>query len=228
MTAPKSKLRIAFNVVCYVLLALLVTAVIVLFVGKVKNRPAFFFGKTMLWVRTDSMENTIPAQSYILVSRADPAEIEAGDVITFYSDDPLIKGELNTHRVVEVIGDHEAFRTKGDHNPIEDKELARAENVVAVYRKNLPALTAFGRLMATGGGIAVSALLVLLMVCAVYLPDILKAARKADRAEQERDAEIEARVAAEVARMREEARAAGEQAPEKDETDAKENDEHVS
>lgn len=153
------------------------------------------FQTTVLWVLTDSMEDAIPARSYILVKAVDPREIREGDIITFYSRDPAISGSLNSHRVVEIIGDHEAFRTKGDNNPAADAYTVPATDVVARYVRNLPALTVFGRLFATTGGLIVTFLLILVSCGAWLVLQFMGNARR------EKDAEIRRRIDEEVRRL---------------------------
>ena len=153
------------------------------------------FQTTVLWVLTDSMEDAIPARSYILVKAVDPRELREGDIITFYSRDPAISGSLNSHRVVEIIGDHEAFRTKGDNNPAADAYTVPASDVVARYVRNLPALTVFGRLFATTGGLIVTFLLILVSCGAWLVLQFMGNARR------EKDAEIRRRIDEEVRRL---------------------------
>ena len=109
----KAKLigKIAFYTV-FVVLSLLVVGMIF---SKMSNRIFFVGGKSTIWVMTDSMEDTIPAQSYILVRKAQASDVRVGDVITFYSDDPALRGNLNTHRVVEIKDGGNSFVTKGDN-----------------------------------------------------------------------------------------------------------------
>lgn len=197
----KNSWILVLRIIGYVLMVLLLVLVVMLFIGKLKNKPVFLFGRTAMWIRTNSMEDAIPAQSYISVARTDPDRIEVGDIIVFYSDDPTIKGALNTHRVVEIIGDHKEFVTKGDHNPVADSYTAKAENVVGVWRRNMPVMTVFGRLMATGWGILAVGFLLFFMIVAAYLPDVLKERKKAVQAAPSEE-EIAARVAAEVEQLR--------------------------
>lgn len=105
-------------------------------------------GYHILWVKTDSMETTIPAQSYILTKDIKAEDVNVNDVISFISDDPAIKGMLNTHRVIEIT-DEGSFITKGDNYAVQDAYKVKPENVVARYEKNLPFLSIFGKLFTT-------------------------------------------------------------------------------
>lgn len=198
-----NKIRTVLTLLVVLILAALA---VFLLIGKMQNRVIFLFGRATLWVETDSMESEIPAQSYILIRRANAGEIQLGDVITFYSSDPAIEGMLNTHRVERIAGDGVSFVTKGDHNLAEDRYPALAENIVGIYEKNLPALTAIGRFFKTPAGLAVTLALVLLVCCALYLPDVIKAFQadkqaKAARAQQAKQEEIDRLVAEEIEKL---------------------------
>lgn len=48
------------------------------------------------------MEPSIHEGDYIYIKRTDTDSLKAGDIISFYSQDDSIKGEINTHRISEV------------------------------------------------------------------------------------------------------------------------------
>lgn len=205
MKKPEKSNKIRTVLTLLVVLILAALAVFLL-IEKMQNRVIFLFGRATLWVETDSMESEIPAQSYILIRRANAGEVQPGDVITFYSSDPAIEGMLNTHRVERIAGDGASFVTKGDHNLAEDRYPALAENIVGVYEKNLPALTAIGRFFKTPAGLAVTLALVLLVCCALYLPDVVKAFKadkqaKTVRAQQAKQEKIDRLVAEEIEKL---------------------------
>jgi len=174
--------KTAVNAVCYVLLGLLVCLAVLLFIGKMNHRVTFIGNRTAIWILSGSMEDAIPAKSYVLIRKVDPSEVKEGDVITFYSDDPVIRGSLNTHRVVEIVGDHEEFITRGDNNQVNDAYSAKAEKLVGVYERKLPVLTAVGRIFLSPSGMIAAILLLVLLTAVLYVPDILKSAKK--RAEE--------------------------------------------
>ena len=173
----KKNLRTILEAVSGVILLLALLLSVAIFCAKVQNRPFFLFGKSAMWILTDSMEDTIPAQSYILVRQATADDVREGMVIVFYSDDPQIAGALNTHRVVAVRPDG-SFLTKGDHASAPDTTPVRRDAVVAVYEKNLPALTAFGRFMLSPGGLVLIFLCALLISAVFFLPGILRTLTK--------------------------------------------------
>ena len=182
------------NGISLLLTLLILGAALALLIAKKENKPVFIFGYTAVWIQSGSMEDTIPTDSYILVKRTTAAEVEVGDVIMFYSDDPELHGDFNTHRVVDIIGDHEEFVTKGDNNSGRDAKNARGEKVVGRYVRNMPVLTAIGRLFRTTLGLVLLFAVTLISVALTFIGR--KGPKKADPA-----ADFDARVAAEVERL---------------------------
>lgn len=167
---PKRK-KLISNVIYTIIMVLLGSLLAMLIWGRMANKITFIFDRAIVWILSESMEEQIPAQSYILVEKIDAADVKAGDVIVFYSDDPLLKGALNTHKVIEIIGDNEEFVTKGDNNLIQDKHTAKAEKVQGVYKTNLPFLTAIMRFIMSPMGFAVIiGILALIVVLPFFIP----------------------------------------------------------
>lgn len=156
MGKPKDKKTLKqciSNVVFGIVMAFL--GLIVIFSVLEKTTGFSIGGRHLIWVKTSSMEPTIPASSYILVKDCKAEDVKTGDVIMFISDDPAIKGQNNTHRVQEITSEGE-FVTKGDNNIIVDNYTVKPENVLAKYERNLPFLTFFGRLNTTPAGLVLS------------------------------------------------------------------------
>lgn len=166
------------------------------------GQPVFIGDQTVMWVLSPSMEPEIPAQSYLLVKKTAAEDIKEGDVIVFYSDDPAISGQKNTHRVVEIIGDHREFVTKGDNNPVNDVYTAKAEKVIGIYIKTLPFLSAVGRFLATKIGMIIAATLIFAMIFLLYLPEMRKAVKQwNEMLKNEKKARIDKLVQEEVERL---------------------------
>ena len=79
-------------------------------------------GYSVFRVMTGSMEPEIRSDSLLVVKKIPPEEIAPGDVISFFSPDPMLEGAVNTHRVVRIEKENGRiqFITKGDANVIED------------------------------------------------------------------------------------------------------------
>ena len=83
-------------------------------------------------VVSGSMRPELQEDDLIVIKRVAPDKIEVGDIISFYSPDPELRGAVNTHRVtaVAVEGGQYVFTTKGDANVIEDKYGVRGDEVL--------------------------------------------------------------------------------------------------
>ena len=201
----KTIIRRITGIVGYAVIFLIAALVVVTIAFKANNRTAFIFGRAPVWVMTSSMEPTIPERSYILVKKASAEDIKVGDIIMFKSDDPTLKGANNTHRVVEISEDGKTFITKGDANSTTDTTPAKAENISAVYVKNLPVLTAIGRFLFSGIGIIITLTLIFAIVMVIYIPDVIKATRKkTNELEDKRQARIDELVQQELERLKRE------------------------
>lgn len=97
-----------------------------------RDKAPSVLGYSMFRVVTGSMEPTIPVNSLIVVHKASAGELLEGDVISFYSRDPSLMGQVNTHRVLEVEEENGKFliQTKGDANNIADKYPVYGEDVI--------------------------------------------------------------------------------------------------
>ena len=157
------KVKLLGKILFYTVFVAMLILVAGMVISKMTNKVFFIGNRAIVWVMTDSMEDEIPARSYIRIRKADPSEIKVGDVITFYSDDVALRGNLNTHRVVEITDGGKSFVTKGDNNLGNDKLPARAESVVGVYEKGLPVMTVMGRVFQSKIGFAVIIILAVLL-----------------------------------------------------------------
>lgn len=148
------KLKKVFKRLLSIIAGLVVIAAIIFAVCGIAGKTPFVAGYSVRKILTESMEPVIPAESYIFVKKVSVDDINVGDVIMFYSDDPQIKDMLNTHRVVNIIekedGDKE-FVTKGDNNTVEDKYHVMSDKVVAKYERNLSVLTTIMRILSIPG-----------------------------------------------------------------------------
>lgn len=91
-------------------------------------------------VVSGSMAPEIPVGSILYVEAYDPADIQEGDIIAFYSGDSVI-----THRVVENNVVEGEFITKGDANAAEDMNSVDYDVMIGRVKGHYPYL---GGLMA--------------------------------------------------------------------------------
>ena len=80
---------------------------------QVRTREEWGNPDLVLKVVSGSMEPSIHEGDYIYIKKTDTDSLKAGDIISFYSQDDSIKGEINTHRISEVLSDG-TFVTKGE------------------------------------------------------------------------------------------------------------------
>ena len=184
-----------------VVIAMMVLVAFILF-SNMSGKVTFIFGRTAMWVKTRSMEPEIPEKSYILVRKAAASEVKIDDVIVFKSDDPSIAGAYNTHRVIDVTENGE-FVTKGDNNPVKDIYTAKPANVLGIYEKQLPVMTAFGRVLSTTRGIMITFTMIFVIFIIIYIPDMTRASkRRAEEAERIEKERMDALVALEVEKLK--------------------------
>lgn len=126
--------KVFLGVVNTISVIIIVFAVIVLLVVVMtpKGQAPSILGYSFFRVMTGSMEPEMPVNSLIVVEKTPVQDLEPGDVISFYSRDPSLAGEVNTHRIVD-ISDEEGtrlFQTKGDANNVPDRYITREEDVI--------------------------------------------------------------------------------------------------
>ena len=164
LTKTFKAIKIVASAVWWCVLAIVVALLVNVIGAKMSGKVPSVFGYSVLNIVSGSMEDEIPSGSYILIKKTDAGEIEKGDVICFYSTDPKIYGLPNTHRVVEepiVTENGIELVTKGDANPINDKQTAKGDRIVGVYVKRLDGLTAFSDSLGQGT-------LVIVIICLLF------------------------------------------------------------
>lgn len=203
MDKKKNVFKIIVTVVGYIVIFMMIVALVLILRGNIRGEVTFIGGQAIMWVKTPSMEPKIPERSYIVIEKTTPADVRVNNIIVFRSDDPMLDGAYNTHRVVEVIGDHEEFVTKGDNNAVADKYTAKAENIVGKYKRNLPMLSVFGRLLQTPTGVIISVTLMFGIILLLYVPDMVKATKeRTELIEKKRREQIDELVKQEVEKLR--------------------------
>lgn len=133
----KSGVKVVFGVISkifeiIVFILIFVTLSLLIFLTASKRTDCF--GYRMFVVVTGSMEPTIHVKQAIIVKHNDNPQI--GDVLAFGESDDFI----TVHRIIaiEKNGDELLYKTKGDHNNTEDKDLVKKENVRGTVKYILP------------------------------------------------------------------------------------------
>ena len=161
------------------------------------EKPPSVFGTTPMVVLSGSMSGTaedhIEVGDLIFVGKADPDQLEVGDVIAFMSGHIVV-----THRIVGIETSESGermFTTRGDANNTADDEPVTADNLVGIYKGRIPKAGDFAMFLQTPLGMV---LFIGVPLLAFIIFDILHS-RKNARKELEKTEALEA----EVARLRE-------------------------
>jgi signal peptidase I len=115
-----------------VLIILCAVAVLLTVLLTGSDKAPSIMGYSVFRVTTGSMEPAIPTNSLIVTHTTDPAELEPGDIITFYSRDPMLNGAVNTHRIVSVTQEdgQYVFSTRGDANNVDDRYDTQEDDLI--------------------------------------------------------------------------------------------------
>lgn len=147
-------------------------------------------GFSVLRVLTGSMKPEIPADSMLLIQKADAASLQVGDVISFFSPDPSLNGALNTHRIVDIAEADGSlqFTTKGDANLIEDQYPVDESRVVG---KVIFVSTRLGKLLRLISNPLVFGVAVLVPLVLILVGNLVSALKSAARlAKEEEEAAV--------------------------------------
>ena len=144
-------------------------------------------GYSVFRVMTGSMEPEIREDSLLVVQKTPPEDIAPGDIISFFSPDPMLEGAVNTHRVARVEKENGRiqFITKGDANVIEDTYPVDASALVgrAVFKSY-----GLGRVVSLLANPLVFGIIILLPLLVILLMNLYRAVRiAADIAKKEEE-----------------------------------------
>lgn len=78
------------------------------------DTPSFYIYKAYI-ISTESMQPTLKKGDVIVIKKVDKKDLKIDDIITF-----KVKGEIITHRIVEIDEVNGTYKTKGDNNNIID------------------------------------------------------------------------------------------------------------
>jgi len=116
-------------------------------------------------VLTDSMYPNINSGDLIICHTVDPKDVKVRDVISFF--DPAGNGSsVVTHRVIEIVDKDGKlfFRTMGDNNNTEDRELVPSEKLVGKYKFRIAGAGNIAMFMQTTTGLIVCVVLPIILL----------------------------------------------------------------
>ena len=159
-------LTIVGTVLCIILIPILLINLTLIAKSYInKDEVPSIGGMLPLIVLTDSMVPEIYSGDLIICKTADAEDIEVNDVISFF--DPAGNGtSIVTHRVIEIVEDDGEifFRTRGDNNNTEDKELVPAENLVGVYKMRIAGAGHIAMFMQSTAGLIICVVLPIILL----------------------------------------------------------------
>lgn len=114
------------------------------------------FGFKAYIVNSDSMAATdFKAGDLILVKETDPSLLEAGDIITFVSQDSNSFGEVITHKIREKTVDANGevgFVTYGTTTGVDDETIVTSLYILGKYEAKIPYMGTFFSFLKTPTG----------------------------------------------------------------------------
>ena len=138
-TTGHKVLSIVGTILCIILAPILILNLILIVKSYVNTEKVPDVGGYLpMIVLTDSMYPEIESGDHIICHTIDAEDVKVDDVITFF--DPAGNGtSIVTHRVIEIVEEDGAlsFRTKGDFNNTEDRELVPADKLVGIYKTRI-------------------------------------------------------------------------------------------
>ena len=155
------------TILCILLLPILVINVTLIIKSYTNQGEVPSIGGYLpLIVLTDSMYPIIESGDLIICHTAEAKDIKVDDIISFF--DPVGNGtNIITHRVLEVVNEEGLyFRTKGDNNNTEDKELVPAGKLVGVYRSRISGAGNVAMFMQTTTGLIICVVMPIILLVA--------------------------------------------------------------
>lgn len=159
-------LTVIGTVLCVILIPILIINVTLIAKSFInKDEVPNVGGVLPLIVLTDSMQPEIDSGDLIICNTIAAEQVKEKDIISFF--DPAGNGtSVVTHRVIEIIEENGelSFRTRGDNNNTEDKELVPAKNLVGIYKTRIPGAGHVAMFMQSTAGLIVCVVLPIILL----------------------------------------------------------------
>ena len=159
-------LTIVGTVLCIILIPILLINITLIAKSYINKDEVPSIGGTFpLIVLTDSMYPDIKSGDLIICNTAEAEDVKVNDVISFF--DPAGNGpSIVTHRVIEIVEEDGEilFRTRGDNNNTEDKELVPTENLVGVYKMRIAGAGHIAMFMQSTAGLIICVVLPIILL----------------------------------------------------------------
>ena len=149
-----------------------------------KDQVVNIFGKSILRIVTGSMEPTILTGDYIIIDRKDTANLQIGDIISFYSEEENTKGLIVTHRIID-INENGEYVTKGDANNVTDVKNVRKSQIIGKYKKKARIFRWANSFMDKKKIILLIIMIAFIAIAIYELTSVIKLWKKVDEKSQE-------------------------------------------
>ena len=192
----KKALHIIKNILVWLIAAIAVLMMVftIVSVNTFDRADRTIFGYKAFIVLSDSMSATdFSASDLILVRGADPATLQAGDIISYQSTNEENYGEVATHKIRERTTDENGspgFVTYGTTTGENDENVVTYSFVLGKYQMRLPGVGQFFQFLKTTPGYIVCIFLPFLLLILIQGVNSIRLFR---RYKAEQLAEIEAR-----------------------------------
>ena len=164
-------LTIVGTVLCIILVPILVINLTLIAKSYInKDEVPSIGGYLPLIVLTDSMYPDIESGDLIICHTVKAEEIKVRDVISFF--DPAGNGtSIVTHRVIEILEENGElrFRTRGDNNNTEDRDLVTPDDLVGIYKSRIPGAGHIAMFMQSTTGLIICVVLPIILIVAYDL-----------------------------------------------------------
>lgn len=144
-------------ILCAVFGFLLICNLTIIIKGSIDpSKPPSVLGTTPMVVLSGSMSGTaddhIEVGDLIFVGKAEPKELEVGDVIAFTEENSIT---VVTHRIIEIKSAEDGtpfFITKGDANNVEDDAPVTVDRLIGIYQFRIAGVGNFALFLQTPTG----------------------------------------------------------------------------
>lgn len=179
MSTIKSILK---KIISWIVTAVLICSVLLCLILSIKivtSGDKSLLGYSWFYIISGSMGDTLPVDSFVIVHKDADGEYDVGEIVTFISGNPEIKGYPNTHRIVDKRTEDgvTSYSTKGDANAVADSEWITSDVIIGkVVLKGgqsdwLGSLLAF---LTTPGGFMTLILIPLTLITVPVIKDEVK------------------------------------------------------
>lgn len=182
------KLASIFSAIIFVICLVLLAVVIITPKSENGSKVVNIAGYSIMTVLTGSMEPDYKVGDIVIVKKTVTDELKVKDVITFYSNDPTMEGQIVTHRIIDITEENgqRLFETKGDNNQIADLEKVEEGDVIGKVQGRVPYVGKAANFMQTNRtAFFLIVILPMLVIMALEVKDIIVIARSGDEDESE-------------------------------------------